>query len=616
MVVAVLVIGVASQLVASRLRLPAIVVLLAVGLTLGPVTGLVAIDMDPHDLSEMVGLGVAIILFEGGMSLRFGEVRHVSKTVGRLVTIGPLLAMALGASAAHYIGGMSWGTAAVIGGILVVTGPTVILPLLRQARLKRDTAAILKWEGIVNDPTGVLLAILAFQWFTNIEDGIGSIVLAWIMALGIGVILGAGVGYGMVLLFRLGIVPDHLKAPTLLVIVLLVAVAANAVVDESGLLAVTIMGIVMGNVRLPDRERLLNFKEPLTVLLLSVLFILIPSTLTIDDLRLIDVRVVAFLVVMLLLVRPATVWLSTIGAGTTRENRTLVGWIAPRGIVAAATAGVVGPGLVDAGYEDANKILPTVFAMILVTVVLHGVTLGPLARRLGLSAESRSGLLIIGASEWTVQLATRLKDAGVSAMIADDSYHRMKSARMAEVRTYYGEILSDDAEVSLDLTATTDVLCATSNDYYNSLVAGALGPEYGFHRVFQLTNTSREDSDKKRINDDHGGVTAFDEHLGFFRLQMLEREGWEVRSTKLTEEFSWADWKATHGTQGEQYYPMAQVSADGELSLYRAGSSFSPKAGATAIYFARGRAERTGDTGVMAAVPAEDEPRPAPVDVP
>ena len=265
--------GLASQWLAALLKMPAIVVLIASGLLLGPVSGVIHISLSQAELTELIGLGVAIILFEGGMDLKLGEFRRVGHGIGRLTIVAPPLAWLLGTLAAHFLAGLSWPVSAVLGAILVVTGPTVILPLLRQARLNKESASLLKWEAIVNDPVGVLLAVLTFQFFTISGGGWAATLTGLGAAIGAAAVLGGLGGWATGWLYRRGAVPEHLKPPILMVLMLAVYWLSNLVQHEAGLLSVTVMGVVLGNVELVERESLQRFKANLTVVLLSVLFI-------------------------------------------------------------------------------------------------------------------------------------------------------------------------------------------------------------------------------------------------------------------------------------------------------------------------------------------------------
>ncbi|WP_062519039.1 cation:proton antiporter [Demequina silvatica] len=599
-VVLVLVAGLASQLLAARLRIPAIVVLIAVGLTLGPFTGWVTVDLEPDELSELIGLGVAVILFEGGMSLRFSEFRRVGRGIGRLTIFGPPVAMALTAGAAHWVGDFDWPVSLVLGAILVVTGPTVIAPLLRQAGLRRDSAALLKWEGIVNDPIGVTLAFLTFQLFALSDDGAASVLGGLMFAIIVGGGMGAGVGLLMGVAFRRGWVPGHLKSPLLLVAVLLVAGLGNRMQDETGLLAVTAMGLVLGNMRLAEREQLLHFKEGLTVVLVSSLFIVIPATLTAEDLRELDLRIVAFVLVLMFVVRPITIALVTLRSDVPKPDRILLGWIAPRGIVAAATAGSFGPAMEAAGYPDGAQLVPTVFLVIIVTVVAHGFTLAPLARRLGLTMGPRNGLLLVGASRFGLELAEALRRLGVRTTIADGRYQSLQPARMAGVPTYFGEVLSEHADETLEEAGVSHVLAATDNDYYNALVARSLGTEYGFHRSFQVA-PAEGTGERRALTFERRASYAFDGSTDLAGLDAHVADGWRIHATHLTREYGRRELAQRLGGDAD-VIPLGTVDPAGALRLISPDQRFIPPKGSTVLYLGPAKA-RTA----TAAVPVVDD---------
>lgn len=595
--VLVLAAGLLAQLIAARLRIPAIVVLIAFGLTLGPFTGLVEVTLAPDELSALIGLGVAVILFEGGMSLRFEEFRRVGQGIGRLTIAGPPVAMALTALAAHYLGGLDWPVALVAGGILVVTGPTVIAPLLRQANLRKDSASLLKWEGIVNDPLGVTLAFLTFQFFALSGDNLGDIVLGFTYAVVVGGLLGAASGFGIGIAFRRGWVPAHLKSPLLLVAVLLVAAVGDHLQDETGLLAVTAMGLVLGNMRLAEREQLLHFKEGLTVVLVSSLFIVIPATLTPDDLRLVDWGIVLFVAALILLVRPLTIALVTLRSDVPKPDRILLGWIAPRGIVAAATAGVFGPELVEIGYPDGALLVPTVFMVIIVTVVLHGFTLAPLARRLGLTLAPQNGLLIVGASRFALALAEALRERRIGVMIADGRYQSLAPARMAGIRTYFGEVLSEHAEDAILESRVSHVLAATDNDYYNALVARSLGAEYGFHRSFQMAQA--DGGHRTALAFEKRASFAFDGTTDLATLEAHLDAGWRIHGTHLTKQHGPRELFARLGSDA---VPLGGIDATGRFRIFAPGQRFLPTPGTTFLYLGPAAAPATAPTPAVETV--------------
>jgi len=540
----ILVAGLASQWLAWRIGLPAIIVL----------------GLSQKELAELIGLGVAIILFEGGMDLKLGEARRVGLGIGRLTILAPPLVWMLGTLSAHYVAGLSWPVAWVLGAILVVTGPTVILPLLRQARLNKESASLLKWEGIVNDPVGVLLAVLTFQYFTlagsgwlHVITGLGAAVAA------AGLVGGLG-GWFIGWVYWRGLV-------------------------QSGLLTVTVMGLVIGNMKLVERGPLRYFKENITVILLSILFIIIPTQLEHQHLAMLNWRMAAFVLSVLIFVRPLGIMLATLGVTMRGTDKFLLAWVAPRGIVAAATAGIFGPALVEAGYPDAQLLLPIVFLVIIVTVLVHGLTLGPLARKLGLAAKKANGLLIVGASPWTQALAQKLHELKVNVMVTDGSYHRIQPVREAGINVYHGEILSEHAENELDDQHLSFLLCATDNHYYNALVCKAQGQNFGHHRTFQLALPC-EVHQEKCLTMQQRGYFAFDPPTDFHRLHTLLDNGWTIHSSRLNKDCDLDRLQERLGTLGEDWIMLGSVSDRGELHVYSTEQPFTSFAGWTLLYFA------------------------------
>jgi CPA1 family monovalent cation:H+ antiporter len=585
--------GLASQWLAWRLRLPGIVVLIAAGLVLGPVSGILSFESDSEHLTELIGLGVAIILFEGGMDLKLGELKKSGRGVGRLVLLGVPITWLLTALAAHFIVGLSWPVAVVLGAILVVTGPTVILPILRYARLEQRSTALLKWEGIVNDPIGVLLAVLSFQYFTSAGESMGEILLGLGSAVLVALLLGGAGGWAIARLYARGGVPEHLKPPILMVLVLLAYAVSNQVQHEAGLLTVTLMGMVLGNARLAGREDLQRFKENLTVVLVSVLFVVITARLEFDQLLLLDGGALTFIALLLFLIRPLSVWLATIGAGVRPADRALLAWIAPRGIVAAATAGLFGPAMVEAGYADASILLPLVFAIIIATVLAHGLTLGPFGRKLGLAARDDNGVLIVGASPWSLALARSLRASEVEVLMVDGVYRRLREARMESIPVHYGEILSKHAEETLETHHLGHLLAATPNDFYNALVCNALGPRFGRHRSVQLATSEAARKEERRLTPDQRGHVAFNDAADYDWLHQRLDEGWVIQRTRLSKQFSLSDLSDRLGEAGTDWLPIAAISKEGKPRLYADDLPFEPEADALLLHFGPAPAEPT-----------------------
>lgn len=585
----VVVLGLAAQWLAWRARLPAIVLLALFGVIAGPVLGLLNPTEDFREfLRPVISLCVAVILFEGGLSLQFHELREAATGVRRLVYLGVPLTWSLGALAAHYIGGLSWPIALVFGAIIVVTGPTVIMPMLRQAMLNRRTASYLKWEGIINDPIGALLAVLAFQYFIYSGEGgaLGETLAGLGRAIVVGGLLGVIPGWAMGRAFRLGYVPDFLKPPVTLGLVLAVYVAANAAQHEAGLLTVTVLGIVMGNMGLPSIQEMRRFKEYITILLVSAVFILLSADLKPEVLQLLDWRTIALIAAVMVLVRPLSIWLSTIGADMDWRDRLLLSWIAPRGIVAAAVAGVFGPSMYIMGYADGRLLVPLIFSLVFATVLAHGFSVGPISRWLKLAAKQRNRVLIVGGSPWATELAGVLKSLNIGVLIVDTSWHRLRAARLAGIPVYYGEILSDSAQESLELHDVGTLLALTSNDAYNALVCTTFAGDLGRESIFQLPQYSADDDDPRGLARTIRGQVAFSEEAVYEELWSHLAAGWQFQKTRLTESYTWQDYV---NDMSEDTIHILKVSPEGSVLIYSPQRKFEPYTGDTVISFSPAR---------------------------
>ncbi len=561
------VIGVGSQWLAWRLRLPAIVLMLVAGVLAGPVFHLI----DPeHDFGEalgpMVSVAVALILFEGGLTLNFKGLSDAGGAVKRLVFLGAPLGWITGTLAAHYVAGLSWPVAAVFGGILVVTGPTVVMPLLRQAKLAPRPASVLRWEAIVNDSVGALFAVLAYeiaataQKTGDISNAAGHLIIG-ILAAGF---LGYFAGRGLAALFRGGLVPEYMKVPVLFVSVIAAFAAPNQFLDESGLLTVTIMGIVLGNSSLPSFNELLRFKEHITVLLVSGVFVILAATLDSSVVAQLDWRAAAFVAVIMLVARPVAIWLSLLGSSLETNEKMLIAWIAPRGVVAVAISGFFATKLTELGMEDAGALAPLAFAIVAATVVIHGFTVSKVAKKLGLVSTERPGVLIVGASKWTAELAKALKDLEIPVLVADKSWRRLKPLRLQDTPTYYGEILSETAEHTINLDRFGYIIAATENDAYNALICTDFGPEFGRNNVFQLGRTEDGGDDPRGLPPTIGGRMLFNSGNGYFKLERRIREGWVFTRTKLSTEFSFDDYLNARADGAEL---LMDIKQDGSLTF-------------------------------------------------
>ncbi|MGN6374515.1 MAG: cation:proton antiporter [Sphingomonas sp.] len=591
LIAGVAVIGVFGQWLGWRLRIPAIIPLLLIGALLGPIGGLIKPSaMLGEAMKPAIGMTVAIIVFEGGLNLNLRELRSAGAGVLRLVAIALPLNWLLGTLAGHYVGHLSWPVAILFGSILVVTGPTVIIPLLRQAKLEPRAAAFLKWEAIVNDPIGATLTllILSYLTLTTQMSGLAAVLhLTWHALLGAGIaaVLGVAAPFGIRAAFQRDLVPEYLKTPILLAGALGVYAAGEAIQPETGLIGATLFGIALANIDITGLQELRRFKESLTVFLVSGLFILLTANIDPAVLRLVSWPLALTTLVVLFVARPAAIMIATIGAGMTWAERGLVSWIGPRGVVAAAVAGIAGERLAAAGYPDAKLVLPMVFAIIAATVLLHGFSLAPLARRIGLASGGPGGLLIVGASSFSIALGEALRTAGIPVIVADRSFTALRPARLAGLETLRAEILSVVGEEVADLRDIAYLLAATTDDAYNALVCTRFAPDLGRERVHQLVSTGESERDTAAREWRGRYIIAGD--MGYDRIVDLMQSG-----AGFVMERAGPDGELPPPDTAEPSWPVALVRLNGTVDFFSPEQEPAISEGDLVLRFCRAAAPR------------------------
>lgn len=587
--------AVTCQWVANRLQIPAIILLLGAGITLGPVLGV----LDPHALfgdllKPFVSLSVAVILFEGGLSLNLHEARVAGRPLWRLLLSGLVVGFAVVTAAGIFIADLTVGTAAVLGGILVVTGPTVIIPMLRTARIARRPATLLKWEGIVNDPLGALLAILVFQLAAETAAGNTAASIAGHFLVGVLVSTALGVGAGWLLDKALdrGWLAEHLKSPVMLGAMLGVYTLAELVGHETGLLAVTAMGLLLANLENPHVEDIRHFKEHLSTLLIGFLFVTLSASLKLADLERLVGPPLVLVAFILFVARPLVAFCAGFGSGLPWQERALLAWIAPRGVVAAAVAGAFEPRLREAGYADADLLVPIVFGVIMATVILHSLTIRPMAKALGLSAGGGSGILIVGGARWVLQLALALQRAGAEVVMADSTYRRVSRARREGLEVHFGNVLSEEMEFQLPLERISWVLAANDDNAYNSLVCMRFAGTFGRGNVLQLAMVADEGGRRDAEHNLMGRVPWGD--AGTY--QEITRRYWSsgtFKVTTLSEEFPWQRLVQQHPNALFLFWVKP-----GKLGVVDADSA--PPEGAKVVFMTNGPANVAATAGAAA----------------
>lgn len=571
------VLGIGSQWVAWRFNMPAIVVMSVAGLLAGPFLGIMNPEESFGDLYRpVISVAVAIILFEGSLDLNRKEVSDVGRPILRIATIGALIAWIAGSLAAHYMAGLSWEVAFVIGGLFVVTGPTVIMPLLRQSKLKPRVATILKWEGIVVDPIGVLLAVFAFEiitFFTVESKSVMDLMFFFVVAL-FAVIIGWAGAHFIGWLFEGGRVPEFLKSPVVFSFVILIFAIPDEIIQGTGLLAVTALGMTLANINISSLHDFQHFKENLSVLLISAIFIMLAASLEVETIiEIFQPNIIGYVLLMMFLVRPLSIFVSTIGTDLSLQERALIGWIAPRGIVALTVSSYFASILIESGYEDAKMLTTLTFGLVFFTVVAHGFTLGPLAKRLNLSLEGNDGVLIVGSNKFTVELAQSLQKVNSPVLIVDNSWRNLRFARQAEVPYHYGEILSEQTEYNLDTIPYDHIITATVSYSYNSLICTAFLPEYGRTNVFKV---DPEHGENESIVAKVGGRSLCREKVTLQEFIQKIDEGYTMTVTELSERFTYRDYKEGKNEKAINIY---FIKPSGQIHFFTAEMQVNPQVG-------------------------------------
>ena len=473
----ILVLAVGSQVLASRLRIPALIILLPAGFTAGALTT----DVNPDRLlgaafQPLVSLAVAVILYDSGLALEWGKVRgRARRVVPRLVIWGVPVTMAFAAVLAGPLLGMSAGAAVMTGAILVVSGPTVVGPLLAFVRPSDRLQRILSWEGSLIDPVGGILGAVVFHAVLSSTDGgISHPLGRFVVSIGIGA-AGAAAGLAVLWLCLCKLDLDEVLATSAqLAAVVGVAAACDIVRDDAGLIAAILMGLAIANLRVFDVPTRRPFFETLVQLIIGVLFVCISATVTPASLHHLVLPTLGLVAVLVLVTRPLVAFLATIGTELTRGERAFIGWMAPRGIVAAATASTFGATLTAAHVGGAAKILPVTFLVIVATVAIYGLTAVPVARRLGVTRPARSRPLLVGGDPWVIDLAGALRTAGLDVLMWAPAEDQRTQINLAALELVPGRLLASAVGQGAELEGVTAILMLTDEDHYNALAATAL----------------------------------------------------------------------------------------------------------------------------------------------
>ncbi|MGM0767829.1 MAG: cation:proton antiporter [Pseudomonadota bacterium] len=540
------------QWLAWRVRMPAILFLLAGGIAAGPLFGFLTPEAVFGDLLfPLISLSVAIILFEGSLTLRYEEIRGHGKMVRNLIPVGSIVTCLIGTLAARWMLDVSWEVALLFGAISIVTGPTVIAPLLRSVRPDAKLANILRWEGIIIDPVGALLAVLVFEGIVSWGQGnvFGHSLYIFGKTLAVGFVIGAIAGYVNGLVLRKHLVPQYLHNAGTLTFMLGVYALSNELAHESGLLTVTVMGIWMANMKQVPIDDILEFKESLSVLLISALFIILAARVEFAAIAELGWGLVGVLAVLMLVARPVSIFLSAIGTSLNWRDKLFLSWIAPRGIVAAAVSALFAFQLQKLGYESAGALVPLIFMLIIATVTLQSLTARPLARLLKVAEPAEFGFLILGANPVARMIAGALKKYEVPVTLADTNWENIRQARMDNIQVYFGNPVSEHASTHLDLTGIGNLLVISPYKHMNSLATYHFLDWFGKDSVFTLAEGDPDQKARHQTAEKIQMTRGLFDGVSYAKLASLASQGYTVKTTQLSDEFTYEDFLEKHQHQ-------------------------------------------------------------------
>ncbi|MBU3950664.1 MAG: cation:proton antiporter, partial [Proteobacteria bacterium] len=549
----VLIAAAACQWLAWRVKVPGIVFLLITGILAGPVLGLLNPDQLMGDLFfPFVSMSVALILFEGSLTLNFNEIRGLQRVIQNMVSFGMLVTWAITAFAARYGLGLSWQISILLGAITAVSGPTVIVPMLRTIRPNARISNILRWEGILIDPIGAAMAVLAYEFIIagSGQQALAHTMVLFLKLLGIGSLIGVVAGYLFGLAIRRHWIPEFLHNLFAISLVLGVFVFSNHLQHESGLVTVTVMGIWLANMKDVPIGDILDFKEHISILLISVLFVMLSARLDLRELINLGWGMGFLFVAIQFLARPMNIMVSCIGSSLTWPERHMLAWIAPRGIVAAAISALFSVQLEKAGFPDASVLVPLTFFIIISTVIVQSITARPIALWLKVAEPIPNGFVIIGANVVARAVGKALMALGFQVQLADTSWEQVSKAKRDGLPTYFGHPISEHAERHIHLVGIRGILAMSPNETDNAAAALHYRMELGADDIYLLPSRLKNNQkNSERMSMQNRGKILFSEMTAYPSLASALSQNGEIITTKLTEKFTLDLFNKKHGTR-------------------------------------------------------------------
>lgn len=571
-------IGVFSQWMAWRMKLPAIILLLLFGVMFGEGMQAAGIPLVPMEaLLPVVSLSVAIILFEGSLNLKFHDIAGYKNAIRNLVSIGALISLILTAIATHYLLNFSWSVSLLFGSIMVVTGPTVIAPMIRTVLPKASIANILLWEGILLDAVGAILAVFMFELVTS--QGSNWIMSGWLFAklIIIGTVMGVAGGYLFGLILKEFWIPHYLDNFATLAYVCAIFTVSNIIESESGLLTVTIMGVWLANTVDIHLEEILNFEESMSLILISILFIALAAHIDLNEFVALGWPAVLLFLAIQFIIRPISVMVSTKGSKLKPREKALLCWIAPRGIVAAAIASLFAIKLEILGFDGADKIVPLTFLIIFATVVLQSITARWVAIKLKVADPEPKGFLILGADPVARTLARELMHNHIMVRLVDLTWSNIYRANLRGIPTYWGNIVSNHSKKHLDLQGLGNLITLTPYKEMNALALKHYRMEFGPAHIYTI---STRDNDPESIHErrrlPHGARELFQGPIFYAILKEKLEQGYRFKTTTLSNKFTFENY--LHPSRGERI-PLFAISPNKKVFVFTHTTSPSPKKG-------------------------------------
>ena len=556
--------GIAAQWLAWYLKQPSILFLLLIGIIVGPILGIFDPDLVLGELMfPFISLGVAIILFEGSLTLEFDEIKQHGTVVQMLVSVGVVITIAIVALSTYLLFDVDPLIALLFGALVCVTWPTVIMPLLRSVRPNKTISNILKWEGIIIDPIGAIAVVLIYEYI--ITGGEASSILLFAKIVVLASAIGMAGAWALAILMRRNMIPEFLRNVFTLAFVLLLFSISNHLEHESGLLTVTVMGVALANWPKFPRDTILEFNESLTILLISVLFIILAARVELADLMSVGVAGLVLLAIVMFVARPLSVWASAIGSNLKTNEKLMISWIGPRGIVAAAISSLFAIRLQEYDIQGVELLVPLVFMVIIGTVMIQGLGAKMVANFLGVREPETNGILVVGSNPVALMVATSLKDHGFDVVIAHNNYTNIAKARMSGLRTYFGNPVSDHADHHLDLIGIGHLFAMSIDKELNTLSEIHYRHEFGEQKIFRLKfsdEKAKSERDTKQAN--FHSQWLFGKDVTYTKLASMLSKKAKIKITNITDSYSFEQYKADN----KQFVPLYTLDKEGHLNVF------------------------------------------------